>query len=825
MAASPKHAPPTFTLLTLNPQAQSPAVAVVASKQNNSKRIASLDATYSTPTPTPSQLDAIAVAQPNSDIDSTNDSTSFASALDTSLTPPKHASSTTTGDSHAADVTVEVEQAELIPVHQKPEEKSGTLPDYLLELQQKDKDVGGPVPWTPAPNGAPLSVIAWDLLPPLETAPQNEPIIITEQQPTKHVIGVEQPGSHNIRVSLSSGQGLSPQAPAPLTPGVVSVVSLGQDGPEAHGTNAHVGTTTPSNPGRFASRNRGNVHYSTTTTTPRPRSTTTATTTTTTTTTTPKPTTTTTTRRTTTTTRPTTRRTTTTTKRTTTTPRPARSTTPLDPSTLYKLDNEEAYAYTLPPWLQDVTDPDLDVAVTFIVPTDNDQYNHTLADDLEPPFEPFVDLNNLQLTPPPTSERPSTTTKATIKATTTTTTTTTTKRPSVAALPTAAPSTARPTQAPHIFRAHTTQRQQQQQEKEPLITTTTPKPTAPPKSTPAVPVETNPFDSSTLPSWLKDFDYPDVGPGVPYNPDNFKDSADEGVQKPGGTPAVIDSSAFPSKVTLTLPASNDGTELNTVEPPLVLIPPIVLTNSDNNEQQPQQEQPTSLDTRSGSKSSTTNSITHFPARFDPPPSQSSATTSTKPEPQQFPPGNGNPVDGQKVEYSKSDDGKVISTPLNTQRNDVQGSSVHQGSSTASFGSAAPTAATAASNTGKYTGGFGAPAGLLRPLSSSKPDIYVAGNKHEFNIDREKNRRQQQSGNTGRYTGGFGAPDGVLSPQNAPRPFQPTQQTQQSQQPSRSLSNQHSVGAASSHNQHRQNRFGGPPGILVPFDNVQRTGGQ
>ncbi|XP_043070633.1 uncharacterized protein LOC6561068 isoform X5 [Drosophila grimshawi] len=213
------------------------------------------------------------------------------------------------------------------------------------------------------------------------------------------------------------------------------------------------------------------------------------------------------------------------------------------------------------------------------------------------------------------------------------------------------------------------------------------------------------------------------------------------------------------------------------------------------------------------------------ARFDPPPSQSSATTSTKPEPQQFPPGNGNPVDGQKVEYSKSDDGKVISTPLNTQRNDVQGSSVHQGSSTASFGSAAPTAATAASNTGKYTGGFGAPAGLLRPLSSSKPDIYVAGNKHEFNIDREKNRRQQQSGNTGRYTGGFGAPDGVLSPQNAPRPFQPTQQTQQSQQPSRSLSNQHSVGAASSHNQHRQNRFGGPPGILVPFDNVQRTGGQ
>ncbi|XP_032590085.1 mucin-2 isoform X2 [Drosophila grimshawi] len=746
MAASPKHAPPTFTLLTLNPQAQSPAVAVVASKQNNSKRIASLDATYSTPTPTPSQLDAIAVAQPNSDIDSTNDSTSFASALDTSLTPPKHASSTTTGDSHAADVTVEVEQAELIPVHQKPEEKSGTLPDYLLELQQKDKDVGGPVPWTPAPNGAPLSVIAWDLLPPLETAPQNEPIIITEQQPTKHVIGVEQPGSHNIRVSLSSGQGLSPQAPAPLTPGVVSVVSLGQDGPEAHGTNAHVGTTTPSNPGRFASRNRGNVHYSTTTTTPRPRSTTTATTTTTTTTTTPKPTTTTTTRRTTTTTRPTTRRTTTTTKRTTTTPRPARSTTPLDPSTLYKLDNEEAYAYTLPPWLQDVTDPDLDVAVTFIVPTDNDQYNHTLADDLEPPFEPFVDLNNLQLTPPPTSERPSTTTKATIKATTTTTTTTTTKRPSVAALPTAAPSTARPTQAPHIFRAHTTQRQQQQQEKEPLITTTTPKPTAPPKSTPAVPVETNPFDSSTLPSWLKDFDYPDVGPGVPYNPDNFKDSADEGVQKPG-------------------------------------------------------------------------------ARFDPPPSQSSATTSTKPEPQQFPPGNGNPVDGQKVEYSKSDDGKVISTPLNTQRNDVQGSSVHQGSSTASFGSAAPTAATAASNTGKYTGGFGAPAGLLRPLSSSKPDIYVAGNKHEFNIDREKNRRQQQSGNTGRYTGGFGAPDGVLSPQNAPRPFQPTQQTQQSQQPSRSLSNQHSVGAASSHNQHRQNRFGGPPGILVPFDNVQRTGGQ
>ncbi|KRG04959.1 mucin-5AC isoform X2 [Drosophila mojavensis] len=731
-AASAQHAPPTFTLLTLNPEFRplesprpqprpQPRPRPRPRPKANNDSLALI--AYSTPTPTPSQLDAIAVAVPSTDIDST-DSTSFAPAPDTSLTPPKHESSTTT--TTAEDIAVEVEQAQLVPLNQQqpeesaqtPQQTDGTLPDYLLELQQQDKDIAGPVPWTPAPNAAPLSVIAWDLLPPVEAQRESEPHIITEQQPTKYVVGVEQPGSHNIRVSLSSGQGLSPVAPAPLKPGQVAVVPVPvRDGPEGHGTNAHVGTTTPRNGARFPNRHRGTVHYSTASATQRPRSTTTTTTTTstTTTTTTPRPTTTTTTTR---------RATTTTTPATTTTRSPPRSTTPLDPSTFYKLDNEEAYAYTLPPWLQEVTDPDLDVAVTFIVPTDNDQYNHTVPEDLEPPFEPFVDLSNIQLTPPPESKSTTSTTTTTSRPTTTTrttptTTTTTTRRPSTTTTQAPAPIAARTTQAP-IFRAQTTQ---WSHAKNQLITTTTTTSTAPPS------VEPNPFDSSTLPPWLQDFDYPDVGPGVPYDPENFKDVPET---KPGERFAA---------------------------------PPV-------------------------------GQITE---------TKSAAAAAAE---QQFPPFSAASAgDIPKVEYTKSDGGKVISTPINVQRPEP---------------AVVSTTSASATNTGKYTGGFGAPAGLLRPLTGTKPDIYVAGNNHEYSTRVKANRvrpgaatETATAGNGGRYTGGFGAPSGVLSPQNVPRPFQQSQQSQQSSsQPS------HLAGAASSHH---QSRFGGPPGILVPFDNVPRTG--
>ncbi|BFG06504.1 mucin-5AC [Drosophila madeirensis] len=668
----------------------------------------------------------------------------------TSLTPPKHSPSPTTT---TVTTDVEVEQAQLVQQQQEesvqePLVASGTLPEYIRELQRQDPDIGGPVPWTPAPNAAPLSVIAWDLLPPHLTDPATtpEPLIITEQQPTRYVQGVEDPTSHNIRLSLSSGDALTPAAPVPQqTQGQVSVVPLQRDGPEAHGTNAHVGSTTPSNAGgRFPHRQRGTAHYSTTrstTTTARPRSTSTSTTQPPTTEATTTTTTTSTTRRTTTTRRPVT-----TTRRTTTMQPTPRSTTPLDPSTFYKLDNNEEYAYTLPPWLQEVTDPDLDVAVTFIVPTDNDQYNHTLAEDLEPPYEPFVDLNNIQLTPPPTARPPPlptttsspTTSSSTTRAPTTTSTTTTTTRRSSTLRTTKTPSiptthsTTQPPQKPH-----TTQKPQTPQ----LIPTTTHHTdlldgaSTPTAATAAA--EENPFDSSTVPAWLRDFDYPDVGPGVPYNPDNFKEPAS------------------------TQPAG---------------------------------------------------------ARFDPQGIQSSAPAPTQApkvaSEDQFPPFiGGSSTDGvtKKVEYKKSDEGKVISTPISGQRKDTS---------------------TPPSNTGKYTGGFGAPAGLLRPQAAgtsgsgantnpaansqdSNGGIYVAGSQHEFSNTLKANRARPTV-NPGRYTGGFGAPVGVLSAQAEPRPFQQAQQTQQ--QHSQVASPGQSPGSHSS-------RFGGPPGVLVPFDNVQRAGGQ
>ncbi|XP_070069285.1 uncharacterized protein flap isoform X2 [Drosophila takahashii] len=753
----------------------------------------------------PPHIDAIAVG-----LESTQSSQSFtgtASASSappaplpaTSLTPPLHdppSSDTTTTTAASSDV--EVEQAQLVPLQE--EQKVDSLPDYIRELQRQDANIGGPVEWKPAADGAPLSVIAWDLLPPHQNQDghqpeeqQQEPTIITEAQqlPAKKIQGIVDPITNNIRLSLSSGGAVG------------SVEPLQTDGPADHGTNAHVGSTTPSNPGRFPNRQRGTAHYSTTrssSTTLRPRSSSTTTTQATTTT-----------RRSTTTTTTTTRRPTTTTSTTTTTTAapPILSTTE-DPANFYHLINEEAYAYTLPTYLQEVTDPDLDVAVTFEVPEDNDKYNHTLANDLEPPYEPFVDLGNIQLTPPPTSRPTTTTTRRTTTTTTTTTaapTTTTTTPRTTTTTTTRRPTTQRTTKAPipPPTLKPPTQSTQAHPEAPPvkLTTTTTTtqnadNPTSTTledsRSTTASPLDAgNPFDSATIPAWLRDFDYPDVGPGVPFDPDNFGPAGGSAGGAPSGSnrnptnpprPPTIPpaSSAFPSKVTLPLPGSSSSGISgisSSGEPPLVLIPPADASSSDSNPNPGQLTHPTS-----------------FAARFEPPASSPSSNPSTI---DPFPP--------SKVEYTKSDEGKVISTPINSNQRKTE--------------TVAP-----AVNTGKYTGGFGAPAGLLRPQSaSSNPgqnpsasansDVYVAGNQHEFSAVIKANKARPTV-NPGRYNGGFGAPTGVLSPQSPaePRPFQPVHQQAEHRE--------HQAGGG---NRRTDSRFGGPPGILVPFDNVQRTGGQ
>ncbi|XP_017078883.2 mucin-5AC isoform X2 [Drosophila eugracilis] len=769
----------------------------------------------------PPHIDAIAVGlEPSADQKpNPNSFTGTASASApaplpaTSLTPPLHdppsTDTTTTAD-------VEVEQAHLVPLPQD-EKEADSLPDYIRELQREDANIGGPIEWKPAADGAPLSVIAWDLLPPhqdqdshrqAEQEQAQEPTIITQAQqlPAKKVQSIVDPITNNIRISLSSGNALSPEAPqAQAQP----QEHQHNDGPGHHGTNAHVGSTTPSNPGRFPNRQRGTAHYSTTrssSTTLRPRSTTTQATTTTTraTTTTTRPTTTTTTRRITTT------RTTTTAKPETRTANPITSTigTTEDPSTFYRLDNEEAYAYTLPTWLQEVTDPDLDVAVTFEVPADNDLYNHTLAKDLEPPFEPFVDLGNIQLTPPPTT-RPivttpttttttTTTTAAPTTTTTTTTSTTTTTTPrTTTTTTTRRPSTQRTTTKAPIPPTHSIQVHKEPQQVKLTTTTTHHADNSPTDSsssstytstintTPSQFDAGNPFDSATIPAWLRDFDYPDVGPGVPFDPDNYGPAASSTryPTTPPRLPTVPSaSSAFPSKVTLPLPGSSSSSSSSSSErPPLVLVPP-----ADSSDSGFDSGSSSDIGSFSGTNPGplihpTTNSITPFAARFDPP-----AVNANSP--------NIEPSPTSKVEYTKSDEGKVISTPVTSNQRKTE-------------------AAASVSNTGKYTGGFGAPAGLLRPQSTN-PDIYVGGNKHEFSTIVQANKGRPIV-NPGRYNGGFGAPTGILSPQAQaePRPFQPiSQQTEHREQQADS-------------SRRTDSRFGGPPGILVPFDNVQRTGGQ
>ncbi|XP_017078886.2 uncharacterized protein PB18E9.04c isoform X4 [Drosophila eugracilis] len=295
----------------------------------------------------------------------------------------------------------------------------------------------------------------------------------------------------------------------------------------------------------------------------------------------------------------------------------------------------------------------------------------------------------------------------------------------------------------------------------------------------------NPFDSATIPAWLRDFDYPDVGPGVPFDPDNYGPAASSTryPTTPPRLPTVPSaSSAFPSKVTLPLPGSSSSSSSSSSErPPLVLVPP-----ADSSDSGFDSGSSSDIGSFSGTNPGplihpTTNSITPFAARFDPP-----AVNANSP--------NIEPSPTSKVEYTKSDEGKVISTPVTSNQRKTE-------------------AAASVSNTGKYTGGFGAPAGLLRPQSTN-PDIYVGGNKHEFSTIVQANKGRPIV-NPGRYNGGFGAPTGILSPQAQaePRPFQPiSQQTEHREQQADS-------------SRRTDSRFGGPPGILVPFDNVQRTGGQ
>ncbi|XP_030375307.1 nuclear pore complex protein DDB_G0274915 isoform X4 [Scaptodrosophila lebanonensis] len=409
-------------------------------------------------------------------------------------------------------------------------------------------------------------------------------------------------------------------------------------------------------------------------------------------------------------------------------------------------------------------------------------------------------------------------------------------------------------------------------------------------TTTAAPIaERNPFDSATIPPWLVDFDYPDVGPGVPYNPDNFKDTGSSTVHhQSGGTKpndfkphgfthqtttnanfatatatagvtisqsnspptsfagqTVTTSSAFPSKVTLPLPSIDS----DTVEPPLVLIPPAEQVDDSatddvaaNHVHGGQHNKHIALATHTSTHFPTsTNSVTHFAAHLEP---QGSSTQPPLPVlDEQFPPFQQSPslpagdAANKKIEYTKSEEGKVITTPvtngLGAQRKDAESNNVFTGFGSSSTtrvntvgGAAIPQSTPSTSNTGKYTGSFGAPAGLLKPLGSvsstatvpaAKPNIYVAGDEHEFSHNVRGNKARPTA-NPGRYTGGFGAPSGVLSPQGGePRPFQQPQQ-----------SRQHNLVAAASSttsSSSYQSRFGGPPGILVPFDNVQRPAQQ
>ncbi|XP_017480236.1 PREDICTED: mucin-5AC isoform X1 [Rhagoletis zephyria] len=391
--------------------------------------ISRIAAKYRTPLPT---LDPIAVGVPSDSAEGTTGTGPLPEAAATAIT-------TTTVDVENAQL-VELkarESSAVLPFPTAHEQNNGIspLPAYIVELN--DPDIGGPVEYMPAEDGYSLKVIAWDLLPPLEQEPK---IITAERNVPQRVSGVEDPITHNIKVSLTAGQSLNTQG---NLKGVSSEGSV---------------STEPLTDTKW-----GDIHSTSTTTTTTPRATTVRTT---------KPTTTrtTTTNRPTTTKRPTTttttkRPTTTTTRRTTTTSRTTSTTTtpaPLNPNDFFQLEHGDSF--TIPSWLADIDDPELDAAVTYIVPDDIHEYNDTISRDILPPLEPYTDLNNIDL-PAPASQLTTTTTTnrprtAAPNFSTRQVVTTTTRRPTVStprphwvrAYPTTSQTTSTTTtQKPHSF--------------------------------------------------------------------------------------------------------------------------------------------------------------------------------------------------------------------------------------------------------------------------------------------------------------------------------------------------------------------------------------
>lgn len=641
-----------------------------------------LVAKYKHPLPT---LDPIVVALPNAAAeDQSTDSEPVAptSSVDVESVSLVELSGDQTADSHGS--------LKLPP--------SKGLPDYILELN--DPDIGGPVDYRPAEDKPSLNVISWGLLPPLDVASVSEATLSHNTINTGHKLKAEA-SQESSQITQTPQLGLSSSTEFPHNTG--------------HQNSG----------GRSSSRAR-----TTTTTTKRP-------------TTTAKPITSTTrtTRRT------TTPRSTTTTTTTTTTPEP-------DSSEFFKL--EAGDSYTLPPWLQDIDDPDLDVAVTFEIPEDINEYNHTVERDLLAPLEPFTDLSNLHLTSPANHKVETTT-----ASTTTTTTTTTTRRPKVSTNQPhwvrAKPTTAKPTVAtfnkqftslnPSItsstrfaqrttstapttttvkpktsitfhnrqFSSNTAQTDQigstssSSEEDHPRTTnpflrkfddgkykpeetyrrTTTTTTTT--TTTPAP--EKNPFEA-TLPPWLKDLDYPDLGPGVPfiYNPNEDESPVDKNILPPSqadedpssNTPnsfnspfsnsqtpqgftnkfitsalSLTSSASIPSITTIPFPSAQQTKQDDSTftRPPLVLatptsnLPAIAAEGNDDI-----------------LKKTSTTFNKHFPAPFDSAASSDQKKTPLSADRESFPPFNqiittGSSTVPSKTTFSKSEDGKVITNNI------------------------------------------------------------------------------------------------------------------------------------------------------------------
>uniref|UniRef100_A0A1I8MP26 Uncharacterized protein n=1 Tax=Musca domestica TaxID=7370 RepID=A0A1I8MP26_MUSDO len=384
--------------------------------------------------------------------------------------------------------------------------------------------------------------------------------------------------------------------------------------------------------------------------------------------------------------------------------------------------------------------------------------------------------------------------------------------------------------------------------KAPTTTTTRRTTTTTTTTTTPSPLDVNPFEA-TIPPWLAEFDYADLGPGVPfvYDPNDEEMSVDDDISPPSTssptsnspnalpsfsstTTSLTSASSIPSKVTIPLPSiASDRIDNTLTQPHNVFVPPPPAQGEEEVE-------------ANDSKTTSTSFNTNFAARFETP----ASTTAVSPpasngdslqkvplsaDRESFPPfntANGLAPVPTKTTFSKSEDGKVITNNIFLSGAAASGATGATQSTTSKYFGTTNAGSTISKDT------FGSTSGFVKPstVSTNFNQLTTSGAASGFVTASSTSGFTSSAATTvgggvgSKYTGGFGGPPGVLAAQGGsgkPSGFATATSTAFTQSYNKASTNRTPVLAtttAGNLSGKFTGSFGGPPGVLRPYDNIK-----